>query len=358
MTAHDPLDPRAHDPLGAVGAPGPGDAGPLGTTGAGGPREARRPPSPHPAPRPLSRRSLLGGAGTLALASALAACGGGGDPLARDGASAAGAAGAIVVGSQQYYSNEIIAELYAQAIEHAGLTVTRQYQIGQREIYLPELESGAISVLPEYGGNLLQYYAKDTGATDTDSILKALASALPAGLTVLDAAAATDQDSYAVTGDSAQKNGLASISDLAGLGRTVKVAANSEFATRPYGPEGLKRVYGVDAEVTPVEDSGGPLTVEALTDGQVDVADIYTSSPAIDDNGLVVLQDPQNLVLPQNVVPLVTRNLDAKAVQAINAVQAALTADALRALNKRSTGEQLDSATIAKDWLTAQGLLA
>ena len=355
MTPHAPFARRAHGPLGAGGAPD--------SRGATGSRPARRPPSPHPtrrssSPHPLSRRSLLGGAGTLALASALAACGGGGDPLARDGASAAGAAGAIVVGSQQYYSNEIIAELYAQAIEHAGLTVTRQYQIGQREIYLPELESGAISVLPEYGGNLLQYYAKDTGATDTDSILKALASALPAGLTVLDAAAATDQDSYAVTGDSAQKNGLASIADLAKLGRTVKVAANSEFATRPYGPEGLKRVYGVDAEVTPVEDSGGPLTVEALTDGQVDVADIYTSSPAIDDNGLVVLQDPQNLVLPQNVVPLVTRNLDAKAVQAINAVQAALTADALRALNKRSTGEQLDSATIAKDWLTAQGLLA
>ena len=236
--------------------------------------------------------------------------------------------------------------------------MTRQYQIGQREVYLPELESGAISVLPEYGGNLLQYYAKDTSATDTDSILKALASALPAELTVLDAAAATDQDSYAVTGDSARKNGLASISDLAGLGRTVKVAANSEFATRPYGPEGLKRVYGVDAEITPVEDSGGPLTVEALTKGDVDVADIYTSSPAIDDNGLVVLQDPQHLVLPQNVVPLVSDSLNARAVQAINAVQAALTADELRALNKRSTGEQLDSATIAKDWLTKQGLLA
>ena len=209
MTPRDTFDLRFPDP------PGPS---------APGPRPFQRPPSAHPAlrassrcplsrrassPRPLSRRALLGGAGALALTSALAACGGGSDPLARDGASAAGGSGAIVVGSQQYYSNEIIAELYAQAIEHAGLTVTRQYQIGQREIYLPELESGAISVLPEYGGNLLQYYAKDTGATDTDSILKALASALPAGLTVLDAAAATDQDSYAVTGDSAQKNGLA-----------------------------------------------------------------------------------------------------------------------------------------------------
>ena len=87
-------------------------------------------------------------------------------------------------------------------------------------------------------------------------------------------------------------------------------------------------------------------------------ADIYTSSPAIGENGLVVLREPQNLILPQNVVPLVSDSLNAKAVQAIDAVQAALTADELRTLNKHSTGKQLDSATIVKDRLTKQGLLA
>ena len=77
---------------------------------------------------------------------ALAGCASG-DPL--DGGST-GDAGSetIVVGSQDYYSNEIIAELYAQALEENGYTVDRQFRIGQREVYIPEIESGAIDVFP------------------------------------------------------------------------------------------------------------------------------------------------------------------------------------------------------------------
>lgn len=307
-------------------------------------------PRPSAPPAGLSRRALLGAVGLAALAGCSDV-----DPLG--GQADAGSAGTIVIGSQQYYSNEIIAELYAQVIEAAGLSVNRQYQIGQREVYLPDLESGAIDLVPEYGGNLLQYYSKGATAQDPQGVLDALADALPASLTILDAAEATDQDSYVVTRASAQDHGLTSIADLAGLGRTVTVAANSELATRPYGPQGLKKVYGIDAQVTPVEDSGGPLTVTALTDGSVDVADIYTSSPAIEDNDLVSLEDPQSLIMPQQVVPLVGAQLGAKAVQAVNAVQRRLSSADLRGLNRRSTGEQLDSATIARDWLTAQGLV-
>ncbi|WP_136313447.1 glycine betaine ABC transporter substrate-binding protein [Actinomyces procaprae] len=299
----------------------------------------------------LTRRGVLAGGALLAVASTLAACSNS-DPL-----SSGTASGTIVVGSQQYYSNEIIAELYAQALEQAGFTIDRQYQIGQREVYIPELESGAISVLPEYGGNLLQYYDSDTDATDSESIHAALSDVLPDSLMVLDYAEATDQDSYTVTRDLAEEYGLVSIGDLAKLDGTVLVAANSEFKTRPYGPTGIKEVYGVKADVYPVEDSGGSLTVSALVDGTVQAADIYTSSPAIDANDLVVLEDPEALILPQNVIPLVTADLDEGAITAINAVSALLTTEALRVLNARSVDEQLDSATIATDWLTEQGIL-
>ncbi|SDM98293.1 ABC transporter substrate-binding protein [Actinomyces ruminicola] len=302
----------------------------------------------------LTRRSVLAGGGLLAVAATLAACSNS-DPFSSGGADGDST---IVVGSQQYYSNEIIAELYAQALENAGFTVDRQYQIGQREVYLPELESGAIDVLPEYGGNLLQYYDSETEATDADSVHSALPKVLPETLMVLDYAAATDQDSYTVTRALADEHGLVAIGDLAKLGGTVMVAANSEFKTRPYGPTGIKAVYGVDADVYPVEDSGGSLTVGALSDGTVQVADIYTSSPAIDANDLVVLEDPESLILPQNVTPLVSAGLDAGAVTAINAVSALLTTEALRSLNARSVDEQLDSATIATDWLTEQGILS
>ena len=320
----------------------------------------------------LTRRGLLAGVGATAGLLALSACSDT-DPFAVDQSSGGYSGGPIIIGSQQYYSNEIIAELYAQMMEKTGLTVTRQYQIGQREVYLPELEAGKIHVIPEYGGNLLEYYSKTsasggpTAATatatssraagDTTSIQDTLLRTLPHSLTVLNPAEATDQDSLTVTKATAQAHSLTSIGDLASLGRSVTIAANSEFATRPYGPKGLKAVYGVDASVTPVEDSGGPLTVKALTDGTVDVADIYSSDPAIGVKDLVILSDPQMLILPQNVTPLVSASLPAIAATAINRVSALLTPDELRSLNQRSTGEKLSSKTIATDWLTSKKLL-
>ena len=320
----------------------------------------------------LTRRGLLAGVGATTGLLALSACSDT-DPFAVDQSSGGYSGGPIIIGSQQYYSNEIIAELYAQMMEKTGLTVTRQYQIGQREVYLPELEAGKIHVIPEYGGNLLEYYSKTSAsggptattatatpsraAGDTASIQDTLLRTLPHSLTVLNPAEATDQDSLTVTKATAQAHSLTSIGDLASLGRSVTIAANSEFTTRPYGPKGLKAVYGVDASVTPVEDSGGPLTVKALTDGTVDVADIYSSDPAIRAKNLVILSDPQMLILPQNVTPLVSASLPAIAATAINRVSALLTPDELRSLNQRSTGEKLSSKTIATDWLTSKKLL-
>jgi len=263
----------------------------------------------------------------------------------------------LVIGSQQYYSNEIIAELYAQALETGGYTVDRQYQIGQREAYLPEMETGAIDLIPEYSGNLLQYYDKETKATSPADVLTALADVLPSGLRPLAASAATDQDSYNVTAALAERYGLVSLADLTKVPGPVTVAANSELATRAYGPAGLKSFYGVDATVVPVEDSGGPLTVKALVDGTVQAADIYSADPAIATSGFVTLTDPKNLILPQNVVPIVSARVDAAAADIIDRVSAKLDTAALVAMDARSVNEQASSAEIAKDWLTDQGLL-
>lgn len=303
----------------------------------------------------LTRRSLLGVAGGTGMLAVLAACSNN-DPLASETAASTDT-DTVVVGSQQYYSNEIVAELYAQSLEAAGFTVERQYQIGQREVYLPEIESGAIQVLPEYAGNLLQYYDAEASASSLDEIVSALGQALPEVLTVLTPAAATDQDSYAVTQETADAYSLTSIADLTALDSPVKIAANSEFSTRPYGPDGAQALYGVELEVVAVEDSGGPLTVKALTDGDVEVADIYSSSPAIAANNLVVLEDPQNMILPQNLIPVVSETLSLGAVQAIEAVNAQLSQEQLQLLNQRSTDEGLPSSEIASDWLSEVGLL-
>jgi len=300
--------------------------------------------------RPPRRTAVLALATVGALL--LAGCGG------NSGTTTPGETGGpVVVGSQQYYSNEIIAELYAQALEAAGYEVERQFQIGQREVYIPELESGAIDILPEYTGNLLQYYDKETEATTPEEVVAALAEVLPEGLRVLEPAEATDQDSFNVTAAFAEEWGLVSIADLADVTVPLVVGANSEFETRPYGPEGLRRVYGVEVTVLPIEDSGGPLTVKALQDGTVNIANIYSADPSIGTNGFVTLADPLALVLPQQVIPLVSDRVDDEMAAVLNAVSAELSAAELIAMNARSVTEQVSSAVIATDWLTAKGLI-
>lgn len=311
-------------------------------------------------PRP--RRTLLTAA-TAATLLTLTGCGSP-DPLATESPEEeAGGAGAgenpgqsLVVGSQQYYSNEIISELYAQALESDGYTVDRQYQIGQREVYMPEVESGAIDVFPEYSGALLQYLDDSAEAASPEEVYSALQEATPEGLRVLQPAEATDQDSFNVTQEFAEQHDLSSIGELANVDEDLSIAANSEFETRPYGPEGLREVYGVDVTLVPVEDSGGPLTVQALLDGTVEIADIYTASPAIQQNDLVTLEDPENLVLPQNVTPLVSDNVDEQAAETIESVNAELTTEELIELNTQSQEEQAASADLADEWLTEKGL--
>lgn len=294
---------------------------------------------------------------TAVLALGLAACASD-DPVGTDETTGSPAtATELVIGSQQYYSNEIIAELYAQALEAEGYQITRKYQIGQREVYLPELESGAIDLIPEYSGNLLQYYDPEATAAPADEIVAALAEVLPAGLRPLQAAEATDQDSYTVTRATAEEYDLTTIGDLANLPQPVQLGANSEMETRPYGIPGLLSVYGVEAELTPIEDSGSALTIKALVDGQVQVANIYTASPAIKANDLISLEDPEALILPQNVVPIASDAVDEAAAAIIDQVSAALSMTDLIELNDRSVTEQLNSAEIAADWLADKGLV-
>jgi len=285
---------------------------------------------------------------------ALAGCASG-DPL-DSGSETAASGETLVVGSQDYYSNEIIAELYAQALEANDFTVQRDFRIGQREVYIPDIESGAIDVFPEYTGNLLQYYVPDTKATTADDVYAELETSLPDGLRVLDQTSATDQDSYNVTKEFSEQNGVTSLEDLAKVTTPLTLGGNSELATRPYGPDGLKSVYGVDVAFTPIEDSGGPLTIKALEDGDVQIVNIFSANPAIATSDLVTLDDPKGLFLASNVVPVVSKKVDDKAAEVINTVSAALTAEELVALNAKSVDDQESAEQIASDWLAEQKL--
>ncbi|WP_279402335.1 ABC transporter substrate-binding protein [Arthrobacter sp. JCM 19049] len=281
---------------------------------------------------------------------ALAGCGSG-DPLDSGESSASGKGEPIVIGSQDYYSSEIISEVYAQALEAEGYSVDRQFRIGQREVYVPELESGDIDLFPEYTGPLLQYWEPDTEARLSDDVYESLKKAAPEGLRVLEQSPATDQDSYTVTKEFAERWGVETIDDLAKVTEPMTMGANSEAEERPNGPKGLKETYGVDVGFTPIEDSGGPLTVKALNDGSIQLAIIYTADPTIAQNKLVSIKDTKGLFLASHVVPLASDNVDQGAEDVINKVSAAMQPEDLLNMNRRSVADQLPASEIAREWL-------
>jgi osmoprotectant transport system substrate-binding protein len=298
-----------------------------------------------------AKKTLAAVAAVVGAALALAGCSSN-NPLGPTANTSGGPGAAIVIGSQTYPSNEIIAEIYAQALEGDGLTVQRKFNIGQRDAYMPAIKSGEIQLFPEYTGNLLQYLDKTATATAPDDVYAALQKALPAGLAVLDMATAADQDSYTVTKAFADKYQLSSIADLKNVTEKITLGGNPELADRPYGPKGLKSVYGIDIGFK----ATGDTTVESLVAGTVNVADVYTSDPRIKTDNLVVLKDPKGMILSSNVVPLVNKSIQGTVADVINAVQAKLTPEALVDMNVQNTTNQQSPADIAKKFLADNGL--
>ncbi|MFJ5693484.1 ABC transporter substrate-binding protein [Arthrobacter sp. NPDC093125] len=316
----------------------------------------------HPIHSAVTRRSLGGIAAGVGIALALSACGGGGDPLSGPTTSAGGpaAGGSLVVGSADFPESQTIAEIYAGALNAAGITATTKPNIGSREIYFKAVQDGSIDVVPEYSGNLLTV-ALDPEATEVaaDEVYKAVVEKLPEGLGVLEPSKAENKDAMVVTKATAEKHQLKSIEDLAKVCKDFTMAAPVTFEERPYGFPGLKKNYGCELKaLKPFNDGGGNLTLQALLKDEVQVADIYTTTPSIADNDLVVLEDPKNNFIAQQVLPLYnSAKMTDKAKEALNNVSRTLTTEDLINLNRAVSGDQKQSAKdAAAGWLKEKGI--
>lgn len=299
-------------------------------------------------------RIIRGAALALAAALALTACGGGEeDPLSgsRSGTKT------LVVGSADFTESELLAEIYAQALEAEDFTIERKFKIGAREVYYDRVASGAIHVLPEYNGALLQRVDRGNPATTTEQTDAALKAKLPPTLEILATSRAENKDSLAVTAATARKHNLKTIEDLKPVAGEMILGGPPEFKTRQQGVVGLEKVYGVRFKEFKSLDVGGPITVANLAKGQVQVANLFTTDPAITKNGFVVLEDPKNVFGAQNVVPLVYKSkVDATARRVLDAVSAKLTTADLIAMNGQMSERKLDPEDVAEEWLEKQGL--
>ncbi|MFF4029963.1 glycine betaine ABC transporter substrate-binding protein [Streptomyces sviceus] len=303
-------------------------------------------------------KKLLGLAALTATgALVLTACGSGGDPMSTSAtAGASSAPDTITVGSANFTESQLLATIYAEALKAKGVKVKTRLNIGSRETYIPALKDGSIDLLPEYTGALLQYFDPKTKASSPAEVSAALTKALPSGISALKQSTAEDKDVLAVTQKTATAHDLTTISDLAPVAGTMALGAPPEWKTRVNGVVGLKSVYGLSFKKFVSLDAGGPLTLAAITNNQVQVGDLTSTDPAIAKNKLVTLKDDKNLFLAENILPVINKDKVTPTVTStLNAVSAALTTEELMELNGK-VAKLDDMSDVAKAWLTSAGL--
>ncbi|KUG52833.1 glycine/betaine ABC transporter substrate-binding protein [Serinicoccus chungangensis] len=296
---------------------------------------------------------------TLALSATLglAACGGGSDPMDTGGDSDAGGsedagAGSITIGSANFPENELLAEIYAAALSDAGVDVDTQLNIGSREAYIAGIQDGSIDALPEYSGGLATYLNPEITATSSEDVLADLQENLPDDLQVLEISEAENKDSLVVTGETAEELGLTTIGDLSEHAGDMTLGGPPEFETRPNGVDGLQEVYGLEFGSFRSLAAGANLTVQSLANGQVDVANIFTTNPAVEENGFVVLEDPESLFAAQNIVPLLRADaVNPTIEETLNEVSAALNTENLTSMMVQVQTEGQDPAEVAREFV-------
>ncbi len=271
----------------------------------------------------------------------------------------------VIVGSTNFYEQITLGELYSQILEANGYKVTRKFNLGNREIVEPAIESGQIDVDAEYLATLLAFVDKDgkiaKPTTDPKETQTGLQKVLDAkGLTVLDPAAATDQNGFVVAQATASSKSLKKLSDLAPIGNTLVLGGPPECPTRPFCALGLKNTYGITFKDFKPLDAGGPLTVAALEGKQIDVGLLFTSDPSIVAKNFVLLDDDKHLQLADNIAPVVRNALlqkdDGTLKRLLNSISAKLTQAELNDMNKQVAVDKADSKVVAAAWLKKQGL--
>jgi osmoprotectant transport system substrate-binding protein len=272
-----------------------------------------------------------------------------------------GGSDVIVVGvSGDFAENQIVAEMYAQVLEHAGYTVERLLELRSRESSQNALEAGVIDLKPEYLSSLLLFLDPNAEASaDVADVARQTAGLLRSeGLTLLTPSAAEDTNQFVANAETAQRFDLTTMSSLAPVAGQLMFGGPPECPQRPFCLPGLHEVYGVlFDDFTPL-DAGGPLTVDALKTDEVQIGLLFSTDPSIGQNGFVPLVDDKHLQDAENITPLIrSEKLNGEVRALLDAVSARLSTEKVTELVGKVVIEGQDVAAVANGFLTENGLL-
>ena len=312
-----------------------------------------------------TRRTLYGAALVAALTAVCCGCTPGTSRGPPAGAHTAGRERAVItVGAFDFPESVLLAQIYGDALKAKGFPVRVLPGLGSRELVDPALLSGLIQLVPEYAGSALQFNSlgRQSATSDVMATSKALTQLMAdRGVVAGLPAAAQNTNAIVVRAATAARYGLRSIADLARVAPRLAFGGPPECPGRAYCLPGLKQAYGLRFKSFIALDAGGPLTLQALTEGNVDVALLFSTDPSISARHLVVLADDRRLQPAENITPLVSRDVVARygerTVAVLNTVSARLDSVSLRALDALVEIHGQDPRQVAERWLRAQGLL-
>jgi osmoprotectant transport system substrate-binding protein len=313
-------------------------------------------------------RMLALGASLLVLFGACTA--GGGSTTAPTGAAQTSAASAaparpIKIGSDNFDEARVMAEVYAQVLEHAGYTVDRAgLGLGTRDATNAALFSGQIDMKPEYIGS----GAAKLGGTKTNDSAKNAASLqsvlTPKGVTVFGYTPGQDTNALVVRKETADQFHLTKWSDLTAVASQLKWGLATDCPTSPVCAGALKDSYGIDTttlQVTLLEACSQAMD-DALTAKTIDVGELCSTGPEIIVNGWVLLQDDKNTQPADNIAPLIRDDWlattdKAKIQSLLDPVSAKIDTATLAELYKEVAVDKKDAKDVAGTWLKANGFV-
>ena len=309
---------------------------------------------------------------TLSLSVVLAACGSSSSssssttPAATQSSTPAAAATgpgagkpAVTIGDKNFAEENILGELYAQALRAKGYNVTLKPNVGSSEITYKALTSGQIDMYPEYTGVLVSAIAGQTKSPTSavGAYQEAKAFLEKHGLALLTPTPFYDTNALATLPPYASAHKLASIADLAPLGKSVKLGGPPEFATREEGLPGIKKAYGVSPTFLPIAIE---LSYRALESGQVNVQNVFTTDGQLLSGKFKLLADPKHVFGFQNVAPVVKQSVLAaegpEFAQILDKVSALLTTKAIQQMNAAVSIDKQSATSVAQQFLHANGL--
>jgi osmoprotectant transport system permease protein len=304
------------------------------------------------------RASRGGGAGTGRPAPARL-----GSPLRRLGTPPrpGESAGTVVVGSKNFEESRLLGEMFSQLIEtRTWLRAERRLGLAGTQICFEALKSGAIDVYPEYTGTGLVSILGQPAGGGAGEALRRVRTEFLARWDLWWIAPLGFQNAYeiAVPSELAQKERLATLSDLARLAPRLRAAFGHEFLQRDDGLPGLTRAYGIHfASVQSMQET---LKYQAVRAGGIDVLDVYTTDARLLLYRLTVLRDDRGFFPPYEAAPL-ARGATLAAHPELGAVLGLLAGAfdeaSMRRLNLRLQEGKESEVTVARDALAALGLV-